>query len=158
LSEPTTPPPRRRASGFALLGSEDIQLATSAPNETAELVSRLLRRAGQEPDCERAEVIVGLMEEVLIRRFHNLDRVEIRRMFKLHDIRKTRVWQEALEECIEKGIEKGIEQGIEQGIEKGRALEKRQLAARLRADGRTLKEIAHLMEISVAEVRRLIGS
>jgi predicted transposase YdaD len=55
---------------------------------------------------------------------------------------KTRVWQEALEE----------------GIEKGRALEKRQLAARLRADGRTLMEIAHLMEISVAEVRRLIGS
>jgi predicted transposase YdaD len=119
-----------------------MQLATSAPNETPELVSRLLRRARQEPDCERAEVIVELMEEVLIRRFHNLDRVEIRRIFKLHDIRKTRVWQEALEE----------------GIEKGRALEKRQLAARLRADGRTLKEIAHLMEISVAEVRRLIGS
>jgi predicted transposase/invertase (TIGR01784 family) len=90
------------------------------------------------------------MEEVLTRRFHNLDRVEIRRMFKLHDIRKTRVWQEAIEEEIEKGIE--------QGIEKGRALEKRQLAARLRADGRTFNEIAHLMEISVAEVRRLIGS
>jgi predicted transposase/invertase (TIGR01784 family) len=131
-----------------------MQMATSAPNETSELVSRLLRRARQEPDCERAEVIVELMEEVLIRRFHNLDRVEIRRMFKLHDIRKTRVWQEALEE----GIEQGIEKGIEQGIEKGRALEKRRLAARLRADGRTLKEIAHLMEISVAEVRRLIGS
>jgi hypothetical protein len=48
-----------------------MQLATSAPNETPELVSRLLRRARQEPDCERAEAIVELMEEVLIRGFHN---------------------------------------------------------------------------------------
>jgi predicted transposase YdaD len=72
-----------------------LQLATIARTETHEVVSRLFRRAHQEPDCERAEVIVRLTEEVLIRRFHDLDREEIRRMFKLHDIRKTRVWQEA---------------------------------------------------------------
>ncbi len=90
-----------------------------------------------------------------------LDRVEIRRIFKLHDIRKTRVWQEAHEEGIEQGIEKGIEQGIEkgieQGIEKGRALEKRQLVQRLQANGQTLKEIAQLLEISLTEVRRMAG-
>ena len=68
-------------------------------------------------------------------------------MFKLHDIRKTRVWQEAHEE--------GIEQGIEKGIEKGRTLEKRQLVARLQANGQTLKKIAQLLEISMTEVRRL---
>jgi predicted transposase/invertase (TIGR01784 family) len=90
---------------------------------------------------------------VLIRRYHELDRVEIRRMFKLHDIRKTRVWQEALEE----GIEKGIEKGIEQGIEKGRVLEQRQLVARLQANGLTRKEIADLLQISLSEVRRLVG-
>ena len=86
-------------------------------------------------------------------------------MFKLHDIRKTRVWQEALEEGIEQGIEKGIEQGIEkgiekgieQGIEKGRALEQRQLVARLQANGLTRKEIADLLQISLSEVRRLVG-
>jgi predicted transposase/invertase (TIGR01784 family) len=80
-------------------------------------------------------------------------------MFKLHDIRKTRVWQEAHEEGMEKGIEKGIEEGIEKGIEKGieegRNLEKQQLAERLKANGKTLKEIAQLMGISLAEVRRL---
>jgi predicted transposase/invertase (TIGR01784 family) len=90
-----------------------------------------------------------LIEEVLIRRYHELDRAEIRRMFKLHDIRKTRVWQEAHEE--------GIEKGREEGIEKGRALEQRQLVARLRANGQTLKEIAHLLGISLAEARRLAG-
>jgi predicted transposase/invertase (TIGR01784 family) len=90
-----------------------------------------------------------LLEEVLIRRYHELDRVEIRRMFKLHDIRKTRVWQEALEEGREEGREKGREEGI--------ALAKRELVRRLRANGQTMKEIAQLMGVSLSEVRRLAG-
>jgi predicted transposase YdaD len=64
-------------------------------------------------------------------------------MFQLHDIRKTRVWQEAHEE------------GVEQGIKQGRALQNQHLVQRLRADGRTQKEIAKLLGISAAEVRRL---
>jgi predicted transposase/invertase (TIGR01784 family) len=87
------------------------------------------------------------MRVVLIRRYLDLDREEIRQMFKLHDIRKTRVWQEAHEEGMEKGIEKGIEEG--------RMLEKQQLVGRLKANGNTLKEIAQLLGISLAEVRRL---
>jgi predicted transposase/invertase (TIGR01784 family) len=142
-----------KISGGAPPGLSILQLATSAQSETFALVTGLLRRARQESDCERADVIVDLVEEVLIRRYHELDRVEIRRMFKLHDIRKTRVWQEALEE----GIEKGIEKGIEQGIEKGRVLEQRQLVARLQANGLTRKEIADLLQISLSEVRRLVG-
>jgi predicted transposase YdaD len=46
---------------------------------------------------------------------------------------------------------------VQKGIEKGRALEKRQLVERLQANGQTLKEIAHLLGTSVAEVRRLVG-
>jgi predicted transposase/invertase (TIGR01784 family) len=80
---------------------------------------------------------------VLIRRFHELDREEIRRMFKLQDIRKTRVWQEAREE------------GLEEGIDQGRALEKRELVKRLRANGQSHKEIAELLGMSMDEVRRL---
>jgi predicted transposase/invertase (TIGR01784 family) len=78
---------------------------------------------------------------VLIRRYHELDRVEIRRMFKLHDIRKTRVWQEAVEEGREEGI----------------ALAKSKLVRRLRANGQTMKEIAQLMGVSLSEVRCLAG-
>ncbi len=59
------------------------------------------------------------MEEILICRYYDLDREEILRMFKLHDIRKTRVWQEAHDE--------GKEEGIEEGIEKGKVLERKQL-------------------------------
>ena len=70
-----------------------------------------------EPLTHVADYRFDALEEVLIRRYHELDRAEIRRMFKLHDIRKTRVWQEAHEE------------GHEEGIEKGRALEKQELVA-----------------------------
>jgi predicted transposase YdaD len=92
---------------------------------------------------------------VLIRRYHEFDRVEIRRMFKLHDIRKTRVWQEALEEGREKGRKEGREEGREEGLEVGRTLEKQQLVQRLRANGQSMKEIAQVMGISLSEVRRL---
>jgi predicted transposase/invertase (TIGR01784 family) len=143
--------------GEAPPGLAILQLATSAENKTVELVSRLMRQARQEPDCERADVMLQMTEEVLIRRYRQLDREEIRRMFKLHDLRKTRVWQDAHQEGREKGIEEGIEEGIEKGIEKGRALEKRRTIKRLQASGHTLKEIAQLLEISLAEVRRLAG-
>jgi predicted transposase/invertase (TIGR01784 family) len=139
--------------GGAPPGLAILQLAVSAQNETFDLVSRLMRQARHDPDCERTDVIVRLMEEVLIRRYRHLDREEIRRMFKLHDLRKTRVWQEAHEE----GREKGIEEGIVEGIEKGQALEKQRLIKRLQASGHALKEIALLLDISLAEIRRLAG-
>jgi len=126
-----------------------LQLATIDRSEARKLVSNLFQRASNDPDCERADTIVRLTEEVLIRRFHELEREEIRRMFKLHDIRKTRVWQEAREE--------GLEEGIEKGIEKGRSLEKKDLVKRLQANGLSLKEVAGLMGISLSEVRRLAG-
>jgi DNA-directed RNA polymerase specialized sigma subunit len=56
-------------------------------------------------------------------------------MFKLHDIRKTRVWQEAHEE--------------------GRELEKQKFVKILLTEGRTQKDIAKMLDISVSEVRRL---
>ena len=42
-------------------------------------------------------------------------------MLQIHDIRETRVYQDALKEGMEKGIEKGIERGMEKGVEKGMA-------------------------------------
>lgn len=37
------------------------------------------------------------IEGVLLRRFTNFDRLEIRKMFPIHDIRESKVWQEARE-------------------------------------------------------------
>jgi predicted transposase/invertase (TIGR01784 family) len=64
-----------------------------------------------------------------------LGREEIRAMFELEDLRKTRVWQEAREE--------GRKEGREEFIQK------------LLAKGMSIKKIAVLLDVTVQEVRRL---
>ena len=64
-------------------------------------------------------------------------------MFHLTDIRKTAVWKEAHEE------------GIEKGIEKGEVRTKKDLVRKWLGKGKSIKEIAELMEIPVKEARRL---
>src|SRR5262245_26536507 len=58
---------------------------------------------------ELGDTAIELVEEVLIRRFSALTREEVRSMFQLEDLRKTRVWQEAHGEGVEKGIAKGTQ-------------------------------------------------
>ena len=60
-------------------------------------------------------------------------------MFQLHDIRKTRVWQEAIEE----------------GQAEGKALLKKEMVEKWLKKGLSHKEIAELLEAPLEEVRRL---
>ena len=76
-------------------------------------------------------------------------------MFQLHDLRESKVWQEAHQEGIEEGIQKGIEEGIQKGIDEGKTIAKEEMVQKCVAKGMSVKQIAELMEIPVAEVRRL---
>ena len=76
-------------------------------------------------------------------------------MFKLHDIRKTRVWQEAYEEGRQEGLEVARQERRQKWIEVGRVLERKRVVPLLKSNGYSLKDIAELLKISVAEVRRL---
>jgi predicted transposase/invertase (TIGR01784 family) len=72
-----------------------------------------------------------------------LKHVEVEKVLQVTDIRKTRVWQEALEE--------GIEQGREEGREEGREA----VAQRMIADGRPVAEIVRYTGLTAAQVRKL---
>ena len=63
-------------------------------------------------------------------------------MFELDDIRKSRVWQEAHQE------------GREEGREEGSTLTNRQHIQRWLAEGKSLQEIAGLLSLPLAEIRR----
>jgi len=130
-------------TGEAPPGLMILQLISCPEAEAYELVEGLRLRVRQEPDCGRADVIIELMYQVLIRRYPGKDREDLRHMFKLHDIRETRVWKEAHEEGVEEGLEKGKQRRDEEHVE------------RLKANGKTLKEISELLGITLAEVRRL---
>lgn len=126
--------PDHAAPGLKLL-----QLVSAPTDESRELVSQLVHLSRQETDCERGQVIVELVEELLMRRFTKLSREEVRRMFKLHDLRESKVWQEAHEE----------------GKQEGKQEERQELVKLWLANGKTIKEIAELLDVSLAEVRRL---
>jgi predicted transposase/invertase (TIGR01784 family) len=123
--------PTNSSPGLALL-----KLVTAPVDETKTLVKDLLQmeRPKQTDSLQRHKVL-ELVEELLIRRFSQLSREEIRAMFHLEDIRKTRVWQEAHDEGVEKTQSETIHRCLAKGI--------------------PVKEIAELLQISVKEVRRL---
>jgi predicted transposase/invertase (TIGR01784 family) len=130
------------------VGLAILQLLSAPLEQARSLVSRLLRTASEEfADAEAADKAVELVEELLVRRFPKLGREEIRAMFELEDLRKTRVWQEARAEGRQEGREEGREQGREEGRE--------ELVRKWLANGKTVKEIAELLDTSVQEVRRL---
>ena len=85
-----------------------------------------------------------------MRRFTELNREEVRKMFQLHDLRESKVWQEA--------HQVGHDEGREEGHEVGRKEERGEVVKRMQAKGMTLKAIAELLDIPLPEVRRLVRS
>jgi predicted transposase/invertase (TIGR01784 family) len=116
-------------------GARILQLFTAPDGEIEGLVHRLVDQAQREIDAERGEAVLQLIDVLLMRRYDQYTREEIQRMFKLADLRKTRVWQEAREE--------------------GQELARRAIVQNLRADGKSIKEIAQLLKLPEREVRRL---
>ena len=127
------------ASLEATPGIKILRLVTAPREATRKIVSDLVEQSRQDSDCERGSAIVQLVEELLMRRFTEMNREEIRRMFQLHDLKESKVWQEA----------------EQVGKERERERRDRDLVKRLQAKGTSLKEIAELLEIPLAEVRRI---
>jgi predicted transposase YdaD len=101
---------------------------------------------------ESGKLAIELIEELLIRRFETMSREEIRKMFKLANIRDTAVWKEAKEE----GLEEGIEKGIEKGKAEGEMLATQRFVRLWLSQGKSVQEIADLMEIPLKDVKRLV--
>jgi predicted transposase/invertase (TIGR01784 family) len=121
-----------------------LQLASAPEVELKDLVAKLVAKAEREKaDSESAQTVIQLVEEILMRRFTQHDREEIRKMFHLHDLRKSKVWQEARQE------------GREEGREEGKSLLRREFVRKCLAKGMSAKEVADLLEIPVQMVRRL---
>lgn len=126
------------ASATLTPGLGILNLLSVPPGEVKAFTHRLVESAqgGVGPK------VIELVEELLIRRFADLTREEIRTMFKLTDIRKTRVWKEAHGE------------GKEQGKEEGKIAAKQEWIKKWLARGMSEKQIADLLEVDVKEVRR----
>ena len=143
LSLPDDPP----------LGLAILQLVTVVREQVRPLVTRVMQKAERQfRDSEMEKTVIGLVEELLLRRFAELDREEIRIMFQLHDLRESKVWQEA----HQTGLTEGIEKGIKTGRAEGKTMAQAEMVRKCLANGMSAKEIAQLLGLPLAQVRRLI--
>ncbi len=127
--------PEHASPGLMLLGMVKAPEA-SLPS----LVARVKQGAETEiADKATARKVIELMEELLIRRFATMNREEIRKMFQLTDIRKTAVWKEAHEE----------------GREEGRVDNQLDLVRSWLTRGKTVKQIAEILDITITQARQL---
>lgn len=132
------------------LGQGVLHLVHAGKEETRRLAGSLVRKAEREiSDLGQRQNVIELIEGLLLRRFSDLSREEIRAMI-LHDIRKSKAFQEVMEEIRTEGLEKGREEGREEG----RLQVKQELVRKLVADGKSLKEIAELLDISLSQARK----
>jgi predicted transposase/invertase (TIGR01784 family) len=125
------------------------QTESQAPATARDLVART--KGEIDDEALRAD-LVELIETVIIYKLPRLSREEIQAMLQVHDIRETRVYQEAKEEGLNEGIEKGIEKGARQEREK-HLQEKLQSIARMAARKIPAEDIAEILGLDVAVVR-----
>jgi predicted transposase/invertase (TIGR01784 family) len=97
--------------------------------------------------------LVELMATILLSQWSKLTREEVQAMLQLGDIRKSRIYQEAMQE----GREEGREQGREEGRKEGREEERRRSIRELAARKKSAKEIADLLGLELDLVRRIMA-
>jgi predicted transposase/invertase (TIGR01784 family) len=119
----------------APLGLSILYLIRQTESQAAVTARVLVARSKKEIGDEalRAD-LVELIETVILYKLPRLSREEIQAMLQVHDIRESRVYQEAMEEGIEKAI----------------------AIARLAAEKKSVTEIAAILEMDVELVRQVL--
>lgn len=158
------------AMADAPLGLAIVHLIGQGEEQAATTARALVARAKSEiADASLCADLVQLIETVIIYKLPRLGREEIQAMLQVHNIRETRVYQEALQEGIQQGIEKGIKKGIEKGIERGikkgiekgvkqgSRKEKLKLIPKLAARKMSAQEISSILGLDVALVRNTMS-
>jgi predicted transposase/invertase (TIGR01784 family) len=127
----------------APMGLSIMYLIRQPENEAAlsarDLIARVKTEIGDE---SLRDDLIELIETVILYKLPRLSREEIQVMLQIHDIRESRVYQEAKAE--------GRKEGIEEGIDIANAI------AKLAANNMTADEIAAQLNLDVALVRKVI--
>jgi predicted transposase YdaD len=127
-----------------------VKLIVAPKKETIALAHQLAERVGQ-GDRER---MIEFIETVLLYKFPQMSREEIEAMFTLGDLKKTRVYRDALKE----GKLEGKLEGVKIGTQRGQVLGLKQFAVKLltRKFGKvTLKTVKRLDKLSAERLEEL---
>jgi predicted transposase YdaD len=81
------------------------------------MARKLAQKVEQETNTELRDNVVEFIEAVLVYKFPKLSRQEVESMFTHSDLKKTRVYQEAMLEGKQEGLQIGKQEGLQIGKE-----------------------------------------
>ena len=130
----------------APLGLAILSLIRKTEAEAAATARELVRRAKREIGDEgiRADLI-ELIETVVIYKLSRLSREEVQAMLHVHDIRETRVYQEAKAEGVQEERERNLQ-------------EKLQIASKLAVLNVPVEKIAEVLGLDEDTVRQQVAN
>ena len=99
------------------MGIALIQLIMAEANQAMIQAQTLITQAEDKTTSLPTAAIIELIETIIVYKFPRLSREEIEKMLGLSEIKKTRVYQEALQEGRQEGLQEGRQEGRqEEGV------------------------------------------
>lgn len=95
------------------LGIAIIQLILATEKKAPTMARKLAQKVEQETNTELRDNVVEFIEAVLVYKFPKLSRQEVESMFTHSDLKKTRVYQEAMQEGKQEGLQIGKQEGLQ---------------------------------------------
>jgi predicted transposase YdaD len=132
------------------------------------MARNLVARAKAEIEDESLRKdLIELIETIIIYKLARLSREEVQTMLQVHDIRETRVYQEAKEEGLKEGKEEGLKEGKEEGLKEGKeegliegeekGIAKAAAIVKLAAGNKSVEEIAAILNLKPESVRQVLA-
>ena len=130
-------------------GIEIIQLILATEKKAPTIARKLAEKVEQETNTELRDNVVEFIEAVLVYKFPKLTRQEVEAMFSHSDLKKTRVYQDAMLE----GEQRGLQIGKQEGLQRQVAMLLRQLTRKFGKISPRIK--SQISKLSVAQLEDL---
>jgi predicted transposase/invertase (TIGR01784 family) len=101
------------------LGIAIIQLILATEKKAPTMARKLAEKVERETNTNLRDNVVEFIEAVLVYKFPKLSRQEVEAMFTHSDLKKTRVYQEAMQEGKQEGLQIGEQRGLQIGKQEG---------------------------------------
>jgi predicted transposase YdaD len=98
-------------------GIEIIQLILASEKNAPKLARNLAEKIEQETNTELRDNVVEFIEAILVFKSPKLTRQEVEAMFTHSDLKKTRVYQDAVLEGVQIGEQRGLQIGEQRGLQ-----------------------------------------
>jgi predicted transposase/invertase (TIGR01784 family) len=131
------------------LGISIIQLILATEKKAPTMARKLAQKVEQETNTELRDNVVEFIEAVLVYKFPKLSRQEVESMFTHSDLKKTRVYQEAMLE----GKQEGLQIGKQEGLQRQAAMLVRMLTRKFGKISPSIK--SKISKLSVAQLENL---